>query len=118
MSDEHDRLLAQGPRVAPEPRLATDDGKLVRAPASQPVAVAPAATTSADNPSSSERPSRLARARSGTSPTLWRRVIPLLVVALFISGRALGGSHARAAVFGIFAVVVVTAILVRKARQL
>ena len=68
MSDEHDRLLAQGPRVAPEPPMATDDGALVpvAAPAPQ---MAAAATTSADNPGRTPSvPCRAARADARGHP--------------------------------------------------
>ena len=117
MSDEHDRLLAQGPRVAPEPKMATDDGALVRVAAPAVQAPPSAATTSADNPGRSPRASGSGRSASGIRPTVWRRLIPVLF-GLVIAARALGGGGAQAAVFGVLAVVVITLVLVRKARQL
>ena len=118
MSDEHDRLLAQGPRVAPEPLLATDDGALVpvAAPAPQ---MAAAATTSADNPG--RTPSAPVQGRSGrrARPSGLRRLIPVIFFAFVIVARSFGGNgRVEAALFGVAAVVVVTLILVRKARQL
>ena len=117
MSDEHDRLLAQGPRVAPEPLLATDDGALV--PVAAPAPQAAAATTSADNPG--RTPSAPVQGRSGrrARPSGLRRLIPVIFFAFVIVARSFGGNgRVEAALFGVAAVVVVTLILVRKARQL
>jgi hypothetical protein len=114
MSDEHDRLLAQGPRVAPEPRTSTDDGALVSAPAP----VAPAATTTTiDTPAGTRRPRGAAGSGSAMRPAVWRRLIPVLF-GLIVVARAVGNGRIEAAVFGLLAVAVVTLILVRKARQL
>jgi hypothetical protein len=126
MSNEHDRLLAEGPRVAPEPRMATDDGALLppvepraQAPPEAEAEVAPvAATTTTAEPTP---PSRSGRGSSGFAsglrPAVLRRLIPVLF-ALIVVARSLGGGHVEAVVFGVLAVAVVTLILVRKARQL
>jgi hypothetical protein len=126
MSNEHDRLLAEGPRVAPEPRMATDDGALLP-PVEPTVQVTPeaaaeaapvAATTTAADPAV---PSRSGRGPSGFAsgrrPAVFRRLIPVLF-ALIVVARSFGGGHVEAVVFGVLALAVVTLILVRKARQL
>jgi len=73
MTTEHDRLLAEGPRVAPEPPTALEGG--------------PAAT-----PDSRPRPTRAptggARRGRGARPIQWRAWLPILFVALAISGSA------------------------------
>ncbi len=113
MSDELDRLLAQGPHVAPEPRTASDDGALVSAPAP----VAPSATTTVETPAGTRRPRGAAGPGSAMRPAVWRRLIPVLF-GLIVVARAVGNGRIEAAVFGLLAVAVVTLILVRKARQL
>ncbi len=119
MSDEHDRLLAQGPRLAPEPQMATDDGALVPVVAPVAQAAPEAATTSADNPGRSARSPGQGRSGARARPSTWRRVIPVVFFALVLVSRSFGGgSHVEAVLFGVGALVVVTLILVHKARQL
>jgi len=118
MSDELDKLLAQGPRIAPEPQVATDDGALVPVAPPSPQ-MASAATTSADNPG--RTPTAPAQGRSGSRarPSGLRRLIPVIFFAFVIVARSFGGNgRVEAALFAVAAVVVVTLILVRKARQL
>jgi hypothetical protein len=123
VSDDHDRLLAQGPRVAPEPRTATDDGSLVpaarpEAPAAPAATAATVASTTADEPVPAPRAGGGPSGRaSGRRSAAWRRLIPVLF-ALIVVSRSLGGGHVQAAAFGVVAIVVVTFILVSKARQL
>ena len=118
MSDEHDRLLAQGPRVAPEPPLATDDGALV------PVAAPARADRACRDDERGQPGAHAERACAGplgqrARPSGLRRLIPVIFFAFVIVARSFGGNgRVEAALFGVAAVVVVTLILVRKARQL
>ncbi len=131
MTDEsdRDRLLAEGPRMAPEPRSA--DGLAAPVPAPPPVEPTDWAPLG-DQPGATEEPATpkppLVKARpqgSWGSPSgsgswitgsLLRRLIPLLFVLVFIGRRYAGGSSgwAFAAIWIAFFVVM---ILVRMRRR-
>ena len=81
MTAEHDRLLAEGPRVAPEPTQALDSGAFA--------APAPGEASSSTAPSSPAGAAPRASRRRGR-PLLWRAWLPLVFVALAVSGTSAG----------------------------
>jgi len=128
MTTEHDKLLSEGPRTAPEPRTA--DGFAVPAPVettiSEPeaeqltTAVQPAA---AEQPPA-ERPPLLrpgARGSRGSSSGSWingsllRRVIPLLLIVAVV-GRGFAGGRAGSWAFAVVWIVAAVVMIVLRTR--
>jgi hypothetical protein len=81
--NERDRMLAEGPRVAPEPPTA--DGFAPMAPADSPPRPSPS------RPSPSPTASRK---RELNVPVNLRRLIPLAVFGVVLASRAGAGKHA------------------------
>jgi hypothetical protein len=106
MSSEHERLLAEGPRVAPEPWTAGDDGRIA------PVA-APAASTAV--PPATGGSGAAAPTGSRSRAALGRRLVPLLIAAA-LAARALGSGRSGALALGLVLVAVTATFLVRRAR--
>ena len=100
MSDR-DRLLAEGPREAPEP-LTAEAMTSGRAPAAPP-RTAPPPKSTAPGPS-----------RRGRSP--WLRILPIALIAALTGARALGDGFGGLAVVGVIAAVAVIEFLRRRAR--
>ena len=91
--NEREKMLAEGPRVAPEPPLA--DGYVVTAP-KQP------------------RPARgPARSWSWQAPRMLRRLLPLAIFGVIAASNAGAGKYA----FPVVAVVVIGAIVIQRLRK-
>jgi len=76
--NERDRMLAEGPRVAPEPPTA--DGFAPTAPAASPPGPSP--------------PPAVSRKREWNMPLNLRRLIPLAVFGVVVASNAGAGKHA------------------------
>ena len=106
MTSEHDRLLAEGPRTAPEPSTAPDldvraapaapffEETAQAAPASS--TVRPAGAQPITRPSG---PSPGSRARPGSRRSLARMLVPAVVATLFVGRAAFDGHGGGSAVF-------------------
>lgn len=113
MTSEHDRLLAQGPRTAPEP-LAVD-GFASPAPAEQP-ATAPGPVEKP--PLVRTHPGGSARASgSGSWLTLspLRSLIPLVLV-LTVAARGFAGGHSGSWVLAVIWIVAAVVVVVLRTR--
>jgi hypothetical protein len=112
MTSEHDRLLAEGPRTAPEPRAAPDFGNPAAPPApffDESAAAAPA--TSAPTPvvQQSSDPSLGARTGSRSRPGR-RGLVPFLIPAVvgsLVVARAVFDGHGGSTAFAVVWVVLV-----------
>jgi hypothetical protein len=107
--NEHDRMLAEGPRVAPEPRMISDDGTADVVPAMPEEPAEPVA-----RPDDRRRQSGDA-VRAGRPPRPWYfRAIPAAVIGLAAIGRLLGS---RSWAADLISVVWVAALLLFIARR-
>jgi len=101
MTSEHDRLLSEGPRTAPEPETA--DGRAAPTPTAEPASKSPLVKV------------RPRGAASGSLPIrrLLRLLVPLALVALVLSRGLRGGGSGWAFVL----VWVVLAVVIALARM-
>jgi hypothetical protein len=97
--NERDRMLAEGPREAPEPMTA-------EAMASGSAPAAP--------PRTAPPPGAPSRRRGGRSP--WLRILPIALIAALTGARALGDGFGGLAVVGVIAAVALIEYLRRRAR--
>jgi hypothetical protein len=129
MTSEHDKLLSEGPRMAPEPKTA--DGFAAPAPAEPTTPPLPADQTDATEEAAPQKPPLLKSPPQGSSPGgswpggslpgsggswlsggLIRRLIPLLLV-LVVFGRNFAGGHSGSWVFLIPIAIAVLLIVLR-----
>ena len=116
MTSEHDRLLAEGPRVAPEPPTAAGD--TFPTPAAAPVAAIDGEATARSTQVVPERPAGRSRgAGSLRMRRSGRHLLPFLFAAV-LAARAFGSGRTGAVAFGLFFAAVIAFFLLRKARQL
>jgi hypothetical protein len=94
--NDRDRMLAEGPREAPEPLTAEAMGS-GRSPAPAP-----------------EAPPAPGRRRAGRSP--WLRILPIALIAALTGARALGDGFGGLAVAGVILAVALIELLRRRAR--
>jgi hypothetical protein len=98
VSDERERMLAEGPREAPEPATAE-------------------ATASGDTPPApapAQAPARRTRTRGGRPP--WLRFVPIALVAILTGARALGDGFGGYIVVGVILAVGLIEYLRRRSR--
>ncbi|HEX4519083.1 MAG TPA: hypothetical protein VH063_05830 [Gaiellaceae bacterium] len=126
MTSEHDRLLAEGPRTAPEPRTAPDlDGAsppeaapFFADPEPVEAAAASPATASDAQPAFPVRPaSQPAGSRRRSRPTYLRLLIPAVAIALAVGRSALNGHGGAAPVFGVISVLVLLGLIGLRGRR-
>ena len=109
MTSEHDRLLDEGPRSAPEPHSVDGFDSLSPAPAT--------ATTEPPNKTGTGGTSGPIVPRAGRSPARLGRLLVPIVLAVVLLARSLGSHSIGSALFVAVWVAIVIAALARRRRR-